>query len=201
MKGLNSKRKVNFIDILLDKIGSEYEPEQVPIFVEPYSKPNNCFLNVEEKVKRDGGNVHYGWTIHKSEILYEGERHAVWESPDGDLIDITPNESSSNQRMFVSDNNFIFDGQLVDNIRVNITDNPLVDDFILLCEKTEKLYTYGKRVDDEQMSVPLPALEVINHFQQLKSLLLDYIYILEEDPIRIAFVGLKLHIEIAMDKI
>ncbi|MBC3538611.1 SEC-C domain-containing protein [Rufibacter sediminis] len=175
MKAISPKEVDKYVEKLLKKIGSEYEPEQVPVKVEPYSKSQNCFINVEEKVKKDGGSVYYGWNIFQSEIICEAERHAVWESAEGDLIDITPNELDFEQIMFVPDNDFVYTGQLVDNIRINITDNPLVDDFIFLCENIEKLYSYGQRIDDEQMSVPEPAVQLIPHLEQFKANLLNFI--------------------------
>jgi hypothetical protein len=157
------------------KINSEYEHEIIPVIIEPYAKIHNCFPNVDEKVKKDKGKAHYGWAIYQSDILCEAERHAVWENPEGDLIDITPQEPNVDTIMFVSDNNFIYTGQLVDNIRVNITNNPVVDDFIYICENTEKLYTYGHRINNEQMIIPEPAMNLISTYQQMKIAYLEYI--------------------------
>jgi hypothetical protein len=62
-----------------------YEPE-------PWAKPSWCYANCLEKVSKDGGAVVYGWVFsgrweHAHVIA---AAHAVWESPEGDLIDITP---------------------------------------------------------------------------------------------------------------
>lgn len=165
-----------FVEKLLIKIGSEYEPEQVSVIIEPYAQLHTCYPNVDEKIKRDGGKVHYGWTIYQSDILYEAERHAVWENKDGDLIDITPREIDLKQIMFVSDNDFVYNGQMVDNYRINITDNSIVDDFILVCENLEKLYTYGERIDDEQLNMPLPVAKLIDQYENLKAVYLTYIH-------------------------
>lgn len=175
MKLISPTDTDRFIEEILTKIGSEYEPEQVPVIVESYAKPHNCYLNVEEKIKRDGGKVHYGWTIYQSDILCEAERHAVWENEDGDLIDITPRKIDFKQIMFVPDNDFIYNGQLVDNIRINLTVNPIVDDFIIVCENLEKLYTFGQRVDDEQLDIPAPVGKLIYEYENLKAAYFTYI--------------------------
>ena len=78
--------------------------------------------------------------------------------------------------MFVPDNGFVYEGQLTDNIRVNITNNPVVDDFILICESLEKMYCFGERVDDEHIRIPEPATALIGQYENLKVLYLDYIY-------------------------
>jgi len=165
-----------YVQRILDKINSEYEPEKVPVIVEPYAKIQNCYINVAEKIKRDGGKIHYGWSIYKTDILCEGERHAVWENDDEELIDITPKEIELNEILFVSDNDFVYEGQLIDNIRVNITNNPVVDDFIVLCENLETLYTFGKRIDDDKIELPEQVTPKVASYEGLKAHLLSFIY-------------------------
>lgn len=163
------------VETLLDRLDAQFDPEQVPVKIEPYSKAGNCYINVEEKVKRDGGAVHYGWRVIISDVLCEAERHAVWESEEGNLVDITPPPLSWDTIMFVSDNDFVYEGQLVDNIRVNITPFSATDDFIVLCEVVEELYSYGNRTTDERMNVPFAALQLIQQYEPLKVGYLEFI--------------------------
>lgn len=165
-----------YVQKILNMIDSEFEPEKVPVIVEPYAKVQNCYINVDEKIKKDGGKVHYGWSIYKTDILCEAERHAVWENEDEELIDITPKEIELDEILFVSDNDFIYTGQLVDNIRVNITNNPVVEDFIMLCENLEIFYTYGKRIDDSRVELPEQVTPKIILYENLKGELLSFIY-------------------------
>ncbi len=161
---------------LLRKIGTEYKPEIIPVIAESYAKEANCYTNVELKVAMDGGNIHYGWAIYKSLFFCEAERHAVWETNDEELIDITPNEKGFQQIMFVSDNVFIYEGQYVDNIRVNTTDNSIIDDLIIIYETLGRLYSYSKRVDDENVIVSAPVMMLISYYQELQEAYLQYIY-------------------------
>lgn len=172
---ISPKSETAFVTKLLDKLKVEFEPEQIPVIVESDAKINNCFLNVEKKIKRDGGKAHYGWAIFQSEILIEAIWHAVWENDNGDLIDITPKEINFDFIMFVSKNNFTYNGQLIDNIRINITSNPLVDDFILICEALEKFFTYGKHIGEEEMIIPEPARKFVLKYTNLKHLFLQYL--------------------------
>jgi hypothetical protein len=165
-----------FVEKVLDKINAEFDPEFVPVIPESYAKPENCFGNVDEKVKRDGGKVHYGWAIFQSSIICEAERHAVWENENEELIDITPREFGFEKIMFVSDNNLVYRGQLIDNARINITNNKLVDDYIKLCETLEFLYTYGTRLNDDMLNVPEPALTLTFQYQNLKNMFQAYLY-------------------------
>lgn len=63
---------------------------------EPWAGVLCCFDNAAEKVRREGrGMVRYGWTFHyrvaegKGAYLFVTP-HAVWNTPEGRLIDVTP---------------------------------------------------------------------------------------------------------------
>jgi hypothetical protein len=173
----NSQRPDPFLDKLLSKMGCEFEPEDVPVRAENYATLLNCYPNVNEKVKRDSGKAHYGWLIHKTKYLYEAERHAVWENEEGELVDVTPYEPAEVEIKFVSDNNWVYSGKRVDNIRVNRTTNLLVDDFILLAEAESQALSYSSHISGNAYSIPELADTVAGHFRKLKLDLLDYINI------------------------
>jgi hypothetical protein len=67
-----------------------HRPEQM-------ARSNRSFRNVADKVIYDGGAAIHGWVLHYragGDIPGEGyllaEHHAVWHSPDGRLVDVTP---------------------------------------------------------------------------------------------------------------
>ncbi|MDF7815168.1 hypothetical protein [Hymenobacter sp. YC55] len=163
-----------FLEKLLSKVGSEFDPEPVPVHAEAYATPLNCFPNVDEKVRRAGGKPHYGWLIHKTRLLYEAERHAVWENEDGELVDVTPYEPVVDEILFVSDNNWAYVGKSIDNIRVNRTKNPLVDDFILLSETVSLALAYGSQLNGI-LTIPEPAMVVAKAYGKLKDDLHEFI--------------------------
>ena len=81
--------------------------------------PSECFNNVPEKIKIDGGTMIYGWTIWEwSRVFVEAEHHAVWEK-EGNLVDITPKENSERKIIFLPDPlaSYDYDGQ---RRRINI---------------------------------------------------------------------------------
>lgn len=172
---ISPKEENQFVKKLLDKINSEFEPEQVSVKIEEYSERLNCFKNVDRKVELDGGKVHYGWVIYHTNILSEAERHAVWENENEELIDITPREIDFNQIMFVSDNNFEYHGQIIDNYRVNITKNKVVDHFIKVCETLSKFYSLGTRKDDWELEIEPHVGKIIYEYEDLKSQMELYI--------------------------
>jgi hypothetical protein len=62
---------------------------------EPSAKPNECYANCTAKAKTDGGKVVVGWRHDRAiqdgpDLIATLTHHAVWESPEGDMFDITP---------------------------------------------------------------------------------------------------------------
>ena len=102
----------------------------VDVIPEEYSEVNNCFFNVPEKIHRDGGKEIYGWQIWCSHFFIEAEFHVIWQSDNGSkLIDITPKNKPISKIMFIKDSDKKFEGFQVNNIRINTSGNPLVDDY------------------------------------------------------------------------
>lgn len=164
------------IEKLLTKLNVEFEPEIVPVLIEDYSQERQCYNNVEQKIKNDGGKIHYGWIIHQTNLLCEAEHHAVWENDNMELIDITPNQNGDNEILFVSANNYIYNGKDVDNVRVNATNNSVVDDFILVCETIGKLYAFGNRINKTEIKIPDEAIiRMINEYLEIKEIYLYFI--------------------------
>jgi hypothetical protein len=153
------------MDKLLAKLNSEYEPEIVPIKLEEYSTEKNCFYNVKKKVKNEGGKIHYGWILHSNELFYEAVRHSVWENAIGDLIDITPSQKENEDKiLFLSDNNFKYKGQYIGNIRVNSTNNKVVEDYIYILEKIDFIKALFIKKNEKDIDYPIDigkAIEIL----------------------------------------
>ncbi|HEU4325421.1 MAG TPA: SEC-C metal-binding domain-containing protein, partial [Roseiflexaceae bacterium] len=79
-------------------------------------KELDCFNNVLAKVKSDGGNIQYGWIIWEWPNLFlEAEFHAVWITPDGNYMDITPRQINIPQILFLPDDENIYSGNQVES--------------------------------------------------------------------------------------
>lgn len=161
---------------LLNKIGNKNQPKNIPLMVETYSISQNCFFNVIEKVKRDKGEIVYGWKLYQTSLLFEAERHAIWKSPLGQLIDISPDELNRSNTIFIEeDKGWVYKGEYTDNFRVNITNNPLVDDLILLCEFITKLYQTGERKSNYGISMIEPVIKLLSTLENEKFIRLKFI--------------------------
>lgn len=132
------------------------DQSQTPVYVpvRPWagSKVDSCFFNLPEKIAADGGGVQHGWTIwERPGLLVEGEFHAVWVSPAGELIDITPKKDGETEILFLPDVKRVWTGELVDNVRLPLVDNEitrrLVGDSKALFEVRKKHFKGGPRIE------------------------------------------------------
>jgi len=125
---------------LCRKLDPSQEPVYVPVRPWQGGRVDSCFYNIEDKIKVDGGGVQYGWTIwEKPEILIEAEFHAVWVSPENELIDITEKADAEPQILFLPDSNRVWEGEMIDNVRAPLVDNAYTRHLIRYAEAMFKL--------------------------------------------------------------
>ncbi len=158
---------------LLAKVNATHEPIYLDVEPEEGAILSDCFPTVLRKVEQEGGKMILGWQIWKADYLIEAECHAVWETPDEDLMDITPKPADISQIMFVEDDNLKYDGKQIDNIRMNITRNKLVDDLILVAEAIFQFENKGERANlyDLTRALSSEQKEVWLYLKGLKDLI------------------------------
>jgi hypothetical protein len=95
----------------------------------PTSEAKECIRNVKNYISHNGGSIQYGYRIWTwGQIMVEAELHAVWVSPDGDFVDITPADEKT--VLFLPDNSITYEGVRIDNIRSALINEPIVHDLI-----------------------------------------------------------------------
>ncbi len=98
------------------------DPANTPIYVPvravaEYTE-NFCFPNVEAQVAKHGGKLRCGWTIWEMpKRMIEAEFHGVWESPLGELIDLTKKSDQETRILFLLDSTRIYQGKTIENFR------------------------------------------------------------------------------------
>ncbi len=133
---------------------------------ESYSIENSCFYNVKDKIEADGGEIIYGWKLHETEFLLEAERHAIWKSDVGELIDITPDKNHRNYILFLEENkNWKYNGEYTGNVRVNNTSNPFVDHLIIIDEIRDELTKTGSRKSRMIVEFPEVSLKLMQFLE------------------------------------
>lgn len=113
---------------------------------------NECFANVQNIINSNGGKMINGWAIWQmANILVEAEAHAVWKNKDGIVIDITPHINNEKQILFLPDEGVVYEEKNIDNIRIPLTDSPLVKEYIRLSE--EKVEILSRYKPHEQIDI------------------------------------------------
>jgi len=137
------------IDEDIQNLLNKLKVTQIPIYLSIESDPNStlqdCFPIVQKKVIDSGGKMVMGWQIWKADYLVEAECHAVWEDSEGILHDVTPKPPSFSKILFVKDESLIYQEKQIDNVRLNITNNKLVDELVLVSEAIFSFDNKGER--------------------------------------------------------
>lgn len=106
---------------------SEYEPVYVEVNADPRSLINEYFPNVDAHIKEYGGQSVLGRCIwQRVNVLIEAEAHAIWKSPSGDMVDVTPHNNGEDSILFLVDPKMTYDGNCIPNIRKALTSSQLV---------------------------------------------------------------------------
>jgi hypothetical protein len=121
-------------------------PLELPLAIAPHARPLECFDAVERQVETRGGSACFGWQLWEWPALYlEAEFHAVWRDGEGALHDITPKLMPVPGIRFLPDPARTFAGRRVNNVRVALTDDPLVAAFLEACDEEWRLLNRGPR--------------------------------------------------------
>jgi hypothetical protein len=145
-------------------------PVRLPLVRLSHARPLDCFESVRRHRRANGGDPAHGWQIWQWDGLFlEAEFHAVWRAPDGRLVDITPKRAPVKESLFVPDAVRTFTGTRVDNVRMALTPDPRVADFIATCaEEWQLLYAgpRGRQRNPVLSGAERLALDVIRKRQQ-----------------------------------
>lgn len=156
---------------LIDKLNTGVEPVYIDCEPEVGADIANCFPIVQEKILKFGGEMVLGWEIWKTRLLVEGEFHAIWRNSDGRLIDISPKPIPLERILFLPAPNAQYEGRQVDNVRINILGNRLVDDLIEICEALFKLQNKGDRANQYELKLEGEEARAFKVLQQARPML------------------------------
>ena len=86
------------------RISCDGPPFYVPVLPEPGFWAIQCLTNVPRKVEMAGGEVVRGWEVSQvPKMFLEARFHAVWKTPAGDFVDVTPEEFGMSRVLFLPD--------------------------------------------------------------------------------------------------
>lgn len=133
------------LTLILKRLKTNETPIVIDVQTHEDARENECIEIVDKMVSQFGGERVLGWQIWQGGFLIEAEFHAVWRKTDDKLLDVSFKKNQAHFIVFIPDPSLIYTGRQINNIRLNTTKNPVVDDFIRLCNCKYKLFNKGKR--------------------------------------------------------
>lgn len=153
---------------LIEQLNRGGQAVYLPVRPESDAIVNECFPNVEAKISRSGGRMLCGWQLWEwPHVMAEAEFHAVWVSPEGEMVEITPKPNGETCILFVPDERRHYTGIAVDNVRIPLRDDQLIRHFIRASElRTVVITRRGERATQYgHVSVPVDEIEPILEIQ------------------------------------
>lgn len=158
----------NISDPRIKALCTKIAPDETAVYlkIEPSDNAviNECYGNIEEMIKKNGGAIQYGWQIWETlpEIFAEAEFHAVWVDSTGVPRDVTPKAIPNiNQVLFLADPARKFEGRQVDSFRIPLKNDMLIEQFIDSAERLFKSLNEGELSDQFGEIKITPEMEKI----------------------------------------
>ena len=99
--------------------------------------------------------------------MVEAEFHAVWKSPEGKLVEVTPKPHREVRILFVPDPRRTCQGLAIDNVRKPLRDDQMIRHFIRLAElKTDVLNRGVRALENGHVIVPVHEIEPLLQIQK-----------------------------------
>lgn len=164
------------LEKLLTKLDAEFEPIILQVETHQDAIENECIAIVDRMMSENGGKRILGWQIWQGPYIMEAEFHAVWETLEGVLKDVSFKKVKVKDIVFVEDERLTYEGKQINNVRLNLLEISLVDDFIEACNQQFRLLNKGKRglLYGKELADHLTTdqLNNIGHVNHVKSLIL-----------------------------
>lgn len=128
-------------------------PEYVVVKPSPSARQMECYPNVERQIASSGGSIIYGWQIWEwSEVYLEAEFHAVWKTPAGELVDLTPKDQPTPRILFLEDPARKYENRMVPNVVFPLSEKPEVLELVAACNVTGS-FLEENLLDGNQMAL------------------------------------------------
>lgn len=136
----------------ITNLSSHLVPSVTPIYVDvlPLADAviDDCFVVVEKAVQQFGGARLLGWALWEMPSLYlEAEFHAIWKKPSGEIVDLTPKKVQTRRVLFLEDSSAHYNNRQVNNVRIALSKEPAVADFLSALDAEYEFLNRGLRAD------------------------------------------------------
>jgi len=146
MRSSTPSRITSEVQEFCRKVHADNDPVYLDVHSSEQDIALDCFVNVEKRIAEAGGSIQYGWRIWLwPNTMIEAEFHAVWQTTDNTLIDITPAPKGASRVLFLPDSSREYNGRQINNIRKALYQKPLVEEFIRLWDEHHEILNKGER--------------------------------------------------------
>lgn len=136
----------NSVKSLLSKMNASSQPIYVKSIPNQMDIENECFPLVDKYISDHGGERVLGWAIWELPGLFiEAEFHAIWKAPTGELIDLNTRPLKTEKILFLPDYEITYEGYQKNNIRLSLSNNPTITDFLNVHDKMFEFMNRGER--------------------------------------------------------
>lgn len=165
-----NKRK-DYVRSFCRKVCSGQAPVLVPHKPLAGKPLKECFSIVPEYIEINGGKQVFGWAIFElKKIWLEAEFHVVWETDDGELVDITPREVPIEKIFFLPEPSRKYEGIQVNSIFHVISKKPSVIKFVALSKDYYLAVNEGELENVQSGYIECPrAVEIQEEMNELLS--------------------------------
>lgn len=139
-------------DAHIIKLCRHIVPDSQPLVIasgpDPDAPQKECFQIVAYHIAQHGGQTVYGWAIWEVPGVYiEAEYHSVWQSPEGELLCLTPFPLSFESILFLPDPSRSYKGRQVDNVREPLVKDRDVYRYLYLAKRIFEITNAGDLAD------------------------------------------------------
>jgi hypothetical protein len=71
--------------------------------------PDWCHVSAKHRAMEDGGRRVHGWALWAFGDVIFGDHHSIWQTPQGELVDVTPPKYGAGHVLFVRDDSAIIE--------------------------------------------------------------------------------------------
>lgn len=176
--------EMDYVLKLCAEVDAASAPKYVPCKPAIGAPPSECFPLVAGKVAEAGGQFVLGWAIWELPgILVEAELHAVWQTPEGQLIDISPRPINFAAITFLPDSKGLSYERQVDNVRHPLSADPKVLRLIELYSEQFALLNEGD-LADKFGAITLPPLSMQRYDAIQRELMGIQLYLMRESSLQ-----------------
>jgi len=161
---------------LIKKLGLDGPPISVTVRPDTNAVRADCFGNVDSKVRAEGGEAVCGWCLWLFPgVWVESEFHAVWRSPDGELVDVTPKPDGDEHILFVPDPNRTYAGRTHNTVHHLILNTDLVRRFVKLISLRTDFLESRRKPGQQDVELADDDAETIMEIKAAERCLLDLV--------------------------